>query len=122
MAESTKPYRVLHPVRYEGELKTSGTVMLPEEDAAPALARGIVEKIGVSAVQSSETEDSPSDLDAEMVRLFGEDLAKDLYKGDYKSIEQVRSASEEELLALNGIGKKRYEQIRRASDNPNATV
>lgn len=139
MAE--RSYEVLHAIRVDqgGELKTAGDIIrLSDEDAKIALERGIVRELseavssgrpdpsessGIANQQNADnqTDDSGAsnspgtlDRDDEMVKLFGEDLAGDLNRGGYTSVEEVRGASEEELEAAKGIGAKSVRKIRAA--------
>lgn len=134
MAE--KSYEVLHPIRVDqgGELKTEGDVVrLSDEDAKLALERGIVRELaqvsedepeadqssGIANQQATDTD--PNAPDDKMVELFGNDLAGDLNRGGYTSVEKVQGASEEELKAVKGIGGKSVERIRAALGEGGAT-
>lgn len=60
-----------------------------------------------SAERDREGDEDP------MVEAFG-DLADDLQAAGFENLNEVREATDEELLSVDGIGPKRLEQIRTA--------
>lgn len=110
-------YEILYPVRKDGELHKEGLIELSGDDARIALERGTVRPLlGGDGGDGGPTTD-PGDAGdntpkSELAEALGDDIAATLEAAGYTTAEQVRSAGEEELGAINGIGPKSLEKIR----------
>lgn len=78
--------------------------LLQLEATVECLEAAVDKKVG----GSQHDEKSLDDVDG-----IGPDLAKDLHEKGYKSPEDLQKASDEELLAVDGIGKSKLERIRK---------
>lgn len=105
-------YRLLSPVRVGGKLRkpASGkdvTVALDENDAEALLALGAVAPAG-GAKPSDETEAT------ELEQLVGKQAAAALAAGGVESVSQAYDASDDALLAIDGVGAGTVKKIREA--------
>lgn len=101
-------YEVVLPITVdpkEGPV-TSGTVELSHEDAEVFLRRGFVRESTASS--PSNTEDYP---DLTVPASAGR---TELIEAGYVADEQVRSATDEQLLAIDGIAEGKLAKIRQA--------
>lgn len=73
----------------------------------------------VAALEEKLTVDHPMPSVENVLSLhevFGEDLAVQLSRAGYSSVESVIAASDEELLAKQGIGPATVKKVRRLID------
>lgn len=100
-------YEVVLPITVdpaEGPV-SSGTVELSHEDALVFLARGFVREPSGSSPVGDETPDLTVPASAGRVELID---------AGYVSDEQVRAATDEQLLAIDGIAEGKLAKIRAA--------
>jgi hypothetical protein len=134
-----KDYEVLYRIRLgDGTLvrpaseETPGTnevktVSLAEEEARPFLDTGAVRPVPTRRQASVSDDEEPSSTapvspappaptveSQALAEVFDADLASTLEAGGFTTVEQVRGASDEELNALDGIGKKSVDKVRKA--------
>ena len=118
MASAKKKYEVLHGITPDEERGTitDGVVELTDEEAAVFLDREAIRLIpGQKAPDPDEGADrgtppaSPETAALSVPAEHGRDL---LVAGGFDSDEKVRDASDEDLLAVDGIGPGRLKQIR----------
>lgn len=84
-----------------------------EEIIAEALGPQVVE----ATPQEAETVEVGELSDQnELQRKYGERVGGLLYDGGYTSVAAVEEASDEDLLAIDGLGGKSLEAIREADD------
>lgn len=124
-------YEVLSPIRLaDGELVPVGAVKSLEEndeDTQTFLKRDVIRLVpgqedtaeNDGSEQNGNPDETPETPASEktLADLVGEDLASTLEAGGYESVEQVRAASNDELEAVEGIGKKSIEKIRDSLEN-----
>lgn len=102
-----KSYEALIPVAVESgkpPVQPGETVELNETDAEVFLRRGFVKEIDTSGEADSYPDLSVTE-DAGRERLIA---------SGYTSDAEVRAASDEDLLAVSGIGEAKLEKIRAA--------
>ena len=118
MASAKKKYEVLHGITPDEERGTitEGVVSLTDEEAAVFLDREAIRLLpGQDAPEPAEDADrgtppaSPERATLSVPPEHGRDL---LVAGGLDSDEKVRDASDEDLLAVDGIGPGRLKQIR----------
>lgn len=97
-------------------LKETGLIVLEDSDEGQVAAAAFAE-----ASSAHEKEPEGGEPEPSMSELFGDDLAGDLQRGGFTSVEEVRGASEEELEAVKGIGKKSVKRIRAVLGEGGAT-
>lgn len=135
-------YEVVVPVTLDAAKGpvTEGTVDLGHDDAALFLARGFVcepndrtaptvqtQPVPPTLTEVRDTPPGPSgaggtpetngegDASASLVELVGEGPAGALADKGVTTVEQAQAATDEDLDAIEGVGKKTIEKIRAAS-------
>ena len=138
---ANKKYEVASPIRLEdGELKGVGSVVTldtDDADTATFLDRKVIRLVPGQGSRAPEGADGPSDPadpggagsnnnpqddppgdpgneggGPSLAEAFGEENAEILDDAGYERVSEVVAASDEVLLAINGIGPQRLKRIR----------
>ena len=118
MASAKKKYEILHGIRLGEETgtQTEGVVELTDEDAAVFLDREAIRLLpGQDAPEPDEDADRgtpPASPETAALSVPPEHGRDQLVANGFDSDEKVRDASDEDLLAVDGIGPGRLKQIR----------
>ena len=118
MASAKKKYEVLHGITpdEEGGTITEGVVELTDEEAAVFLDREAVRLLpGQDAPEPDQNADRgtpPESPETSVLSVPPEHGRDGLVAAGFDSDEKVRAASDEDLLAVDGIGPGRLKQIR----------
>lgn len=125
-------YEILSPIRVaDGELVPVGAVKSMEkndEDTQTFVRRDVIRLVpgqddaggdddGGESGDGTSNGASDTSTDKTLSELLGDDLASTLGAGGYENVEQVRAATDDDLEAVEGIGKKSVEKIRAALED-----
>lgn len=105
--------RVIERVLIAGKMRDEGEVVSLYPWQARRLEQsGHAERVNERVEQGAKDAEEASAAD-ELTQTFGEDLALTLKDAGYESVEQVRDADGDELLAVNGIGQATLRKVRK---------
>lgn len=115
------PKNPYHLLAFQAQVFASLVEIIREQDRRISVLEGAAPAAATAADPDGETADADGDgrpVPSEKLReLLGEELCGLLLNAGYADAQAVRDASDEDLLAIKGVGTAKLEQIRAAIDN-----
>jgi hypothetical protein len=105
-------YRVLQPVQLGGKVVTSGVYEIEQRRADRLLRLQVIAPVEAAEVPPGSGTPDPVSDDTAIGALVGHDLADRLAAAGYLTLADLEVASDEELLAIDGVGQATLKRLR----------